>query len=253
MCKLGGASVWTGDVIEPLVTRLVGQRTALPVPRVLASGSLEPPAKGLERWALYEYLEGTNPDRRYRDLEAAVRRWLVADAGRYLGRLHAAFPFERIGGIARDGGQLRLCGPHGWHAVGQEGVGPRPIGGERELTPVLTHGDYQPGNLLVDDHGRVSAILDWGNAHVTHAGYALARAEARFVDIPRLRADDRRRLRRIFREAYARHGDLENGFARRAPVYKLLWLSQSAANVARIARSRRGRTQLWRQLRNGLR
>lgn len=68
VCKLGGASVWTGDVIELLVTRLVEERTDLPVPRVLASGSLEPPAGELERWALYEHLEGTTPER-YRDLE----------------------------------------------------------------------------------------------------------------------------------------------------------------------------------------
>ena len=40
VCKLGGPSVRTGDVVEPLVLRLVTATTDLPAPAVFASGTL---------------------------------------------------------------------------------------------------------------------------------------------------------------------------------------------------------------------
>lgn len=239
-CKLGGASVWTGDVVEPRVVRLVRETTDLPVPAVLASGSLAPAVDGLERWALYEFREGEPADARYRDLEPAARRRLVADAGAALGRLHAAHPRERVGGLARDGRSLAVRRPSGWHA---------PAGLEPRVRPALTHGDYHPGNLLATDDGRLGSILDWGNAHVANAEYALARAEARFVDVHRFPRAERARLHRTFREAYARCTPLAADFDERAPAHKRRWLLQSAINYARIARTPRGRTQLRRQLR----
>lgn len=33
-----------------------------------------------------------------------------------------------------------------------------------ESEPVLLHGDVIPSNLLVDDHGEVAAVIDWGSA-----------------------------------------------------------------------------------------
>ena len=123
---------------------------------------------------------------------------------------------------------------------------------DHEHRPVLTHGDYRPGNLLVDERGSITAVLDWGNAHVTHAGYALAHAEAQFVDIHRLPRAERERLRRVFRTAYAEYAPLPADFDRHAPRYKGLWLGQSVANYTRIVRSARGRAQLRRQLENGL-
>ncbi|MDQ2051833.1 aminoglycoside phosphotransferase family protein [Natronolimnohabitans sp. A-GB9] len=256
VCKRGGASVWTGDVVEPLVCDLVGRTTDVPVPRVLATGTLEDGAE-LERWAVYEHRPGTNPRRRYVDLESPVRRRLVADAGTLLGRLHdtAKLAFDRVGGLARrtDGSGLVLCDPDGWHAVDPGPVLERlsvPLAGDDGCRPVLTHGDYQPGNLLVDESGAITAVLDWGNAHVTHAEYALARAEVRFVDVyaGRLPRAECRRLRHTFRRAYASYTSLGSGYDRRAPVYKLLWAGQSTANYLQIVRRARGRRQLRRQL-----
>lgn len=257
VCKRGGASVWTEDVIEPLVVDLVGSATDLPVPEVFASGSLaEPSDGGPDRWALYEFLPGRNPGPEYPDLEPAVRRRLVREAGELLGRLHATAPlaFDRVGALAREGSALRLCEPEGWHAVdprpGLEAF-PIPVAGDPDCRPVLTHGDYQPSNLLIDASGAVTGVLDWGNAHVTHAEYALARAEARFVDVHArgLELQERTRLRTAFRSGYAREGRLEPGTARRLRAYKLLWVAQSTANYGRIARDPRGRRQLWRQCR----
>ncbi|WP_440772221.1 phosphotransferase family protein [Natronorubrum sp. DTA28] len=259
VCKRGGASVWTGDVTEPLVLERVAEATDLPIPRVLATGSLADDSNGhLERWAIYEFREGTNPGPSYVDLEPTVRRRLVADAGELLGRLHgtSALAFDRVAGLARDtdDGSLSLREPDGWHAVDPGWLLaelPVPLAGDKDFRPVLTHGDYQPSNLLVDDEGAVTAVLDWGNAHVTHAEYALARAEARFVDVyaGRLPRAERGRLRGLFRRAYANGAPLETGFDRRAPIYKLLWVAQSGANYLRIAREPRGRRQLRTQVR----
>ncbi len=259
VCKRGGASVWTGDVIEPLVLERVAEATDLPVPRVLAFGSVVDDSNGpLERWAIYEFQQGTNPGPRYLDLEPAVRRRLVADAGELLGRLHATseLAFDCVGGLARgaDDRSLRLRAPNGWHAVDPGwplAALPVPLVGDEGCRPVLTHGDYQPSNLLVDNEGAVTAVLDWGNAHVTHAECALARAEARFVDLyaGRLPRVERERLRGLFRRAYADGAPLETGFDRRAPIYKLLWIAQSGANYLRIAREPHGRRQLRTQVR----
>ena len=259
VCKRGGASVWTGDVIEPLVLEYMTTATDLPVPRVLASGSFADGSNDpLERWAIYEFREGANPGPRYHKLEPTVRRRLVADAGELLGQLHgtSALAFDRVGGLARgaDDRSLRLREPDGWHAVDPGWPltrVPVPLAGDEDCRPVLTHGDYQPSNLLVDDDGAVTAVLDWGNAHVTHAEYALARAEARFVDVyaGRLPWAERKQLRELFRRTYANCAPLETGFDRRAPVYKLLWVAQSGANYLRIAREPRGRRQLRTQAR----
>ncbi len=261
-------------MIEPFVCERVAAATELPVPEVLARGSLagtdqdgEP-----ERWALYEHLEGESPDQG--DLEPAVRHQFVANAGRLLGRLHAtpqeSFGLETttatdvdVGGIARaSGGGLTVCAPDGWHAMDSGGALEAlcsrvsvPLAGDVDCLAVLTHGDYQPSNLLVDDTGTITGVLDWGNAHITHAAYALARAECRFVDLEwsagRLKRGERARLRQQFREGYARKGplDVTDEMGRQLRWYKGLWLAQSLANYAHVARSTRGREQLWRQCR----
>jgi len=249
VCKLGGASIWTGGVIEPFVVERIREATDLPVPTVLASGTLE--GGDVERWALYEYCPGETPV--YDTLEPAVRRRLVADAGEFLGRLQASstLAFDRVGGLTREGARLVVREPDGWHALEPESTLERAIRSVAgDPTPVATHGDYQPSNLLIDDDGSVTAVLDWGNAHVTHARYALARAEIRFVDLHRgLSADERARLRRTFRRRYARYGPLEADVGDWLWLYKCCWMAQSGANYGHVLRDARGRGQLWRQCR----
>lgn len=241
VCKFGGASVWTGEVIEPLVARLVAAETGLPVPAVLASGTVRD-TPGPDRWALYEHCTGESA----RVAGVAGREWLLRAAGRLLGHLHEAFTFDRVGGLGRADGELRLRRPARRNLLASSPTRPH----SSSLQPVLTHGDYQPSNLLVAD-GAVTAVLDWGNAHVTAAGYALARAEARFVDLPDL--DDRRRARDALRGGYASaRGGLPAGYTDRATHYRMLWLAQSALHVGAIATTSRGRIQLRRQVRNWL-
>lgn len=251
VCKIGGPSVRTRDVIEPLVLRLVADTTDLPVPAVLATGTVRDGDGAEDRWALYEFLDGRTPTP-YRALDAPVRRRIVAEAGSILGRLHAAHPFDRTGGLARDGDRLVIRDPDGVHFPerGRRLARRHPACREQDWQPVLTHGDLFPGNLLVDESGGITGLVDWGNAHVTTAGYALARAEMRFVDWFRFPGPERRRLRGALRTGYRRHRPLPPDYRTLAGAYKALWLAQSVERVFRVARTGRGRRQYRRQLRN---
>ena len=266
VCKLGGANIWTGDVVEPHVVELVRRKTDLPVPTVLASGSLRRTEferyrgdSPTDRWALYEFLDGTSP----RETAIENRRTFVTTAGELLGRLHSAFRFDRIGGFVRATDGLRVSEPTSRNLLASPlGRLPSLVTDERGVStgdghfadsvdhrPVLDHGDYHPGNLLVEG-SEITAVLDWGNAHVTDPEYALARAEIRLVDFADVTHSERRQLRQAFRDGYARHASLAPSYRDRAPVYRGLWLAQSGLNLGAIATTSRGRGQLWRQLKN---
>lgn len=245
VCKRDGASIWTGDVIEPLVATWVGERTDLPVPNVISKGSL---SAGLEsaRWALYEFIDGTPPS-----LETpSERAWIATRAGSLLGRLHAAFAFDRRGGLARSDGEL-VIRPTDGVSILDSLLGHRFVSTAEAsapaVSPVLAHGDYRPANLLVRDK-RVAAVLDWGNAHVTHPGFSLARAEVRFADLPASSASERTELRERFRSSYADHHSVPGTVMAELPRYKVLWVVQAAHNLVGVAQTPRGRVQLRRQL-----
>jgi aminoglycoside phosphotransferase (APT) family kinase protein len=245
VCKVGGPSVRTRDVVEPLVVRLVGETTDLPVPAVLASGTFHDTTGEQRQFALYEFCDGDAPTR-FPARPLAVRERVLREVGSALGRLHATHQFERTGGLARAGDDLRICDPRGLHLPERGRRLLRRIAGPESVDhqPVLTHGDLFPGNLLVDGAGRLTALLDWGNAHVTTAGYALARAEMRFVDWFCFPARERARLRRELRAGYRAHRSLPPDYPRFAALSKLLWLGQSGERHLRHALTSRGRRQL---------
>jgi len=260
VCKLGGPSVRTGDVIEPLVLRLVTATTDLPAPAVLASGMLRRGSNdkaaddaahpASDYWGLYEFRDGAPPTP-FDALDADVRRGIVHDTGAFLARLHAAHQFERTGGLGRTGSTLRICDHAGLNApeLARQLAGRSLDSAGADRQPVLTHGDLFPGNLLFED-GAITAVLDWGNAHVTTAGYALARAEMRFIDWFRFPSAERRDLRAALREGYRQHRSVPADYERLASAYKLLWLFQSADRIRRHLQSKRGRRQLQQHVRS---
>jgi len=235
VCKIGGPSVRTGEVIEPLVVALVAEQTNIPVPAVLATGTI-----GDRRWALYEFRPGAVPE--YERLDPASRERIVRRVGVALGELHAVEGFDRVGGLARSDGCLTVRSPfRPWVPERLRGVLPAGAVGE----PVLCHGDLFPGNLLVEGD-RIAALLDWGNAHVSTPGYALARAEMRFVDWFRPPAGERDRLRAALRAGYRAHRALPPAYETVAGLWKAAWLAQSVGRLGRHTHTRRGRRQLRR-------
>jgi len=244
VCKIGGANMWTNDVVEPDIIRFVRRKTDLPVPTVLASGTV----RGVDtpnRWGLYEFLPGEAPTVHARSSYERT----VEEAGAALGRLHTAFDCDRIGELQRNKDGLWLASPPGWNLLHSSSVDrlSTVITSEASRRPVLAHGDYHPGNLLVDD-GVITGLVDWGSAHVTRAGYSLARAETRFVDL--VPVSTKPRLRDAFRDGYDRHAVLPPDYERVFWLYRWLWMVQSSINITRIVRTKRGRVQLTRQFRN---
>jgi aminoglycoside phosphotransferase (APT) family kinase protein len=249
VCKIGGPSVRTGDVIEPLAVQLVSSTTDLPVPAVLATGVFEGKTGFGKHWALYEFRDG-DPPTPFDELDPAVRERVVSETGSILGRLHATHPFDRLGGLGRTEGKLCIRDPDGLNFPerGRQLVKHFPEYRDHDWEPVLSHGDLFPGNLLVDEAGAVTGLLDWGNAQVTTAGYALARAEMRFVDWFRFPAEERHQLRETLRLSYRQHRSLPPDYPTLAGFYKAVWLAQSADRVCRHLLSRRGRQQMKRHL-----
>ena len=247
VCKIGGPSIRTGDVIEPLVVRLVAETTDIACPAVLGSGRLRD-GDGTY-WALYEFRDG-GPPTPFPSVELSERIQILEAVGSMLGQLHATHQFDRTGGLGRDGDSLELRRPNGLYVpeLGRQLL--TVLGGETDWQPVLTHGDLFPDNLLVDSDGSVTAFLDWGNAHVTTAGYALARAELRFIDWFRFPRSEGDQLRRALARGYQQHRPLPSDFETHDDFYKLLWLGQSTDRHARNAMSPRGRQQIRRHVRS---
>jgi len=238
VCKIGSANIWTGSVIEPKVVRLVNQQMSHPVPNVLASGSVRG-LDGTKRWALYEYRPGSVPEH----FEAASYEPVVHQAGQLLGKLHEAFEFNRIGDFNREDDNLVLVKPSSKNLLARLPIDPE------SFQPVLAHGDYHPGNLLVENDS-ITTVLDWGNAHITDASYSLAQAETRFIDVPPATETDS--LRESFRKGYEKYATVPENYAERFPLYRHLWLAQSAVNIGSVARTPNGRSQLRRQAYNWL-
>lgn len=246
VCKVGGPSIRTGDVIEPLVMDRVDETTELPVPSVFASGTLPTDST---RWALYEFRPGFQPTP-YKELDPEVRHRIVTDIGTMLGRLHSTHQYETTGRFAREDGDLELreSGRLNVAGIGRGFAKRLPSSPKDECQPVLAHGDLFPGNLLIDETGRITGLLDWGDSHVTTAGYDLARAEMRFIDWFRLPGPERRLLRSELRSSYRQFRELPPDYPNLTSFYKTIWLTQSAKRVIGHLKSRRGRKQLKRHV-----
>jgi aminoglycoside phosphotransferase (APT) family kinase protein len=116
---------------------------------------------------------------------------------------------------------------------------------EAEFTPVLCHGDYRPGNLLVDSK-ETTAVLGWRTAVAAPAEYDLARTEEQLCSRRGPGDDVRRRVRTALYEAYEHTNRLATGpgFEARRDAYLLSarvetmrWLPyrMSGADAARVA------------------
>ncbi|CAN5639114.1 hypothetical protein BH10PSE18_BH10PSE18_37810 [soil metagenome] len=143
----------------------------VPVPRVV--GALAP-ADGLGDGYLMQRVEGESSARVIlRDARfAEARRTLAATCGGLMARIHrlpsSHLPTLRVGGAAQECAQ--------WAAAHRANGTLRPVFelalrwlAENEPSPcaepVLVHGDFRNGNLMVGPEG-VRAVLDWELAHL---------------------------------------------------------------------------------------
>jgi aminoglycoside phosphotransferase (APT) family kinase protein len=162
----GGMAI--GAAAEVRVLR-AAVTAGVPAPSVLAE---VPAGDGLDAGYLMTRLEGEAlPKRLLRDpTYASARARLVPDAARALARIHAVPPGPLDLPVLEAPGQLDLLeGVHRSFGVAIPAFElalrwlrahvPDPV------EPVLVHGDFRLGNLLVGPDGLV-AVLDWELAHL---------------------------------------------------------------------------------------
>ena len=215
--------------------------TGLPVPRLLQAGEL---ADG-RRWVVVSRLDGAPPPDAARPAhELSVG--LAAQIGAVVARLHAAATPPEFG--TWDLRPTRTFLEEHWHRIGiLEGMARRAaIVAADELadllallrataapldavtTPVLAHRDVQPRNVLVDDDGTVTALLDFESS----AGGDPAedfRVIGLTWDSPAFAA---------FAASYAGHDDadpFDRDFAERITHYVLEWALAIFAYLGGIA------------------
>ncbi|WP_262180955.1 phosphotransferase family protein [Haloarcula laminariae] len=225
---------------EAALTRAVRARTDVPVPAVLAAGTVDEQA-----YAVTEFRSGTDLHAAFTDSPPAVRRDIARQFGRYLGQLHAAFSFDSCGGLTRAAdprGDDRLvaAGPdwdpwlveYGRRAVRRlppefdplrdrlsDCLDAAPID---RATPRLFPWDLRPGNALVAD-GAVSAVLDWERPMAAPPALALAKTEYLVAD---WYVDEPEPLRAALREGY---GEVRPVPTPR-PVHRVVAIADSAVD-----------------------
>lgn len=159
-----GSTDWrTAARTERAALALVATDPAIPAPRVLATGSLD----GGEPYLVMSRVPGVAAE----DAGLSPGAWLAlaADLGGLVARVHALVPDGVTGGVAT--------------AADWPGVGIAEAAARSSLPPhlaaqaagyvaalgpfdeVFTHGDLCGMHVFVDD-GRLSGVIDWGDAMV---------------------------------------------------------------------------------------
>lgn len=143
-------------------------RAGVPVPRVVVDGG-HSDALG-PRFLIVDYVDGETIPRRVLREEAlaSARSRMAEQCGEILGALHR-IPVEEVPGLGDHDALDQLRGQ--LHALGQPHpafeLGLRWLADNRPpaRAPVVVHGDFRNGNLIVGPEG-IRAVLDWELAHV---------------------------------------------------------------------------------------
>lgn len=191
---------------------------------------------------VHEYVEGTPFSN---GLRGAARERLCADIGRFLAALHAVptAAATRAGVPERDlwpdlyRGLIDETLPHlgdrarTWIAHTAEDF--ERGGGTRHAPRVLVHGDIQQKHLLVDEHGALSGVIDFGEAQVADPALDFAGV------LNQLAWPD---LERVWVAYRAAGGHLDADVERRVrfyiavvPIYRVLYGEAAAGPAERLA------------------
>lgn len=234
--KVGDHHFPGGCRAEPYLIEAVAERTEIPVPEVVGTGEL-----GGDPYFVAERVPGENsafvPER----LAPEAFEELCFEAGRNLGELHDAFPADGWGMLAVEESDDECHFARefadwptyfeAWLTHNVERLEDtrfadlRPSLAERAtetadelreyapFDPVITHGDYRLGNLLVDPGNRpvTRAVIDWATPVAATPAYELAVTEAILVDWPEFDADRQRALRALLYDGYRRATDASFG------------------------------------------
>lgn len=182
------------------IQETVRRESSLPVPAVLGVRASHPDVPA--PLVLSERFEGTDARRAGLLDERERLERFARDAGRHLARTHDVCEFDRFGRLRPADGTLVVGDGHGsWagHARAvaradldrlhetrfadlesrlRDGLESLLASVEVDPTPVLTHGDYAPDNLLVDPAtGELTGVVDWELATADDRVHEIATAE----------------------------------------------------------------------------
>lgn len=212
----------------------LADRTTIPVPRPLATGSDD------DGWLVTPFVSGADLHEQFVELDPGDQRQIVERFGRGLAEVHDAFEFEGYGPVSAGVGGLQTASPGpgpiagglelaanggtppapttDWEewlsAVGEAAVarlpsefdGLRPqlratVAGATDpsATPRLFPWDFRPGNALVEG-GELVAILDWEGPLSADPALSYAKSEYLVADwyVP----EGAEKLRSAFRRGY---------------------------------------------------
>ena len=199
---------------EATLLAAIADRTAVPVPDVLATGVDDDTA-----YLCTAHVEGVDLHERFATLDEDFQRDLARSFGRYLTDLHATFGFDGYGDVVVEAGELRVTddgrswgdwlGTYGRSAVERlpadfDDLRPRLL--ERFADPAvdpdapsrLYPWDFRPGNALVVD-GELAAVLDWESPLAAAPALSVTKAEYLVAD---WYVADPKPLRAAFRDGY---------------------------------------------------
>lgn len=246
----------TGLATEARLSREVARRTDVPVPRVLATGTVE----GSE-YVVTERVPGEDLHARFVDLDPGVREAVVRSMGRWLAALHDAFAFDGYGPLTLAGERLLVADPvtdwRTWFCEYTERALSRLGDGFDDLVPRIRESveagvddlpldpparlfpwDLRPGNATILGN-RVTALLDWGEPLSASRGLSLSKATYVTVDwyLPDAVATDR--LRTAFLDGYRDRFALPRTSDTERRLYRLTAVAASAVDSqGRVTRPR---------------
>jgi len=210
--------VQTGQDVTALETEAVlleeiAAETAVPVPTVRASGTVDDGA-----YLVTDWIEGDNLHYRFTALGRDRQRALARAFGRFLAALHDQFTFEGVGHLSVVDGTLQSTGtadPESWLTTyGTEAIERLPAEFDDirtdiraavetrappEPTVSLYPWDYRPGNALVRD-GALEAVLDLEQPLAAPPALSVAKAKYLVAD---WYAEESEPLRDAFRRGYS--------------------------------------------------
>lgn len=232
--------------IEAAVIELVDSSTSISVPEVITLNFTD---ERLPPYYLMEKIDGYNPDDRFKYMPENVKKFLLKEAGRILGRVHEETNFETVGNFYHTEQGLKLEEKEVWsdalfdsmghHLSGLEDTvfgsiideaenafeNHRHLVDDTDFEPVLVHEDFRPGNLIVKDN-EIKAVIDWERALVGHSEYDLFKAERDFIDLKFRTEKTREKYRGCLIDGYREIRELEEGWERRREFYRFIHILQ---------------------------
>lgn len=203
--------------LETAVAQTVSERTTIPVPRVLATGSVAD-----RGYVVAERANGTELHERFVSLETGVQQNVARSFGRGLAELHDTFSLDGYGDVTASAVgtrfEFRAVESSDWSrwftTYIRDGIDALPpafdslrerlVDAIEETTlperpdASLYPWDFRPGNALVAD-GDISAVLDWGRPLAAPPSLGVAKVEHLVAE---WYVSDGASLRRAFRDGY---------------------------------------------------